>query len=190
MHFKIKNLTSASIIIITMDGGTFSLTSISVKETGTNGISSITAQEEKELKRVFDYLCDFSIKAKIYVEIAELEAWLKTARAKFNASSIPGVNVDSKRFDSNCTATQSQIDTLRMQINELDAKPDRKISVADVMEMFKNLNQKCVKNEVEEMVWEVDEDLDGCINWNEFRLMFGRNIRDKTGLEPSRLVSN
>ena len=39
------------------------------------------------------------------------------------------------------------------------------------------------------MIWEVDEDLDGRVNWQEMRLMFQRNIRDQTGLEPSLLFN-
>lgn len=46
-----------------------------------------------------------------------------------------------------------------------------------------------MKAYVEEMVWEVDEDLDGQLNWTEFKLMFTRNILDKTGLEPSRMFN-
>lgn len=175
-----------------MSGGTFSLTQANDADVRTNGISTITAQEEKELKRVFDYMCNFSIKCKIYAEISDLESWQKAAKAKFNANATPGVNADTKRFDTNFAATQLQIDVLRKKIDDLDDKPDenrshRKISCTDVMEMFKNLNQKCVKVDVEEMIWEVDEDLDGCVNWSEFKLMFGRNIKDKAGLEPSRL---
>jgi calmodulin len=46
-----------------------------------------------------------------------------------------------------------------------------------------------VRKDVEEMLWEVDEDLDQHINWTEFKLMFTRNILDQTGLEPARMFN-
>lgn len=45
------------------------------------------------------------------------------------------------------------------------------------------------KPEVDQWIWEVDEDLDGCINEYEFTLMYKRCIFDKTGLEPRNLFN-
>jgi len=98
-----------------------------------------------------------------------------------------GVPINTDRVESNFKATQEKIDEIRQKIQQLESKPDKKISCSDIMEMFKVLNQKNQKVEVEEMIWEVDEDLDGFVSWSEFKLMFGRNIMDKSGLEPSRL---
>lgn len=39
------------------------------------------------------------------------------------------------------------------------------------------------------MVWEVDDDADGCINWDEFRTMFYRVRDDQTGYEPRKLFN-
>lgn len=36
---------------------------------------------------------------------------------------------------------------------------------------------------------QVDDDLDQCLNWTEFRLMFTRNIMDNCGLEPSKMFN-
>ncbi len=39
------------------------------------------------------------------------------------------------------------------------------------------------------MIWEIDENLDGKINYYEFELMYKRCIYDKTGLEPRNLFN-
>ena len=39
------------------------------------------------------------------------------------------------------------------------------------------------------MIWEVDENLDGEIDWKEFEMMYHRTVADETGLEPFELFN-
>ena len=39
------------------------------------------------------------------------------------------------------------------------------------------------------MIWEVDEDCDGCVNWAEFQAMFERCRDDRAGTEPRQLFN-
>jgi len=165
---------------------TFALTAISLSEE----TKPVSFQEEKELRRVFDFLCDYSIKVKLNNEIRELENWIQGVKNKASFQASVGYNTNTERIDYNVSETEQKIADLRQQLNNLDLNHDKKISCNDIVEIYKVLHHKISKKEVEELIWEADEDLDGCINWTECRLMFGRNIFDKTGLEPSRLVSN
>ena len=38
-----------------------------------------------------------------------------------------------------------------------------------------------LQSELEDMIWEVDEDCDQCLTWNEFQAMYHRCNNDKTG---------
>lgn len=149
----------------------------------------ITSQEEKELKRVFDMLCNYAHQIRVIREIDDLHALIPGAKTKADKFIGSGHLVDLVRVDNMNAQAQRRIDELTLELSEMGNRPDKKISVADVKEMLKQLGQRANRQEVEEMVWEVDEDLDQCISWKEFRLMFSRNIKDKSGLEPSRMVS-
>ena len=60
--------------------------------------------------------------------------------------------------------------------------PKKKFDKKDVIRILTELNFQYNKPEVDQWIWEVDEDLDGCINEYEFTLMYKRCIFDKTGL--------
>ena len=91
---------------------------------------------------------------------------------------------------NNATLAEARLrlEVLSKEYQDYENKVDKKISCNDVVEMFKFLRFKVSRKEVEEFIWEVDENLDECLDWVEFKLMFTRNIMDRTGLEPSRMV--
>jgi Ca2+-binding EF-hand superfamily protein len=67
--------------------------------------------------------------------------------------------------------------------------PTRKVSPVDLRSALTALGKQCSKREIADMIWEVDENLDGCVDWEEFLTMFERNIMDTSGLEPFQLFN-
>jgi Ca2+-binding EF-hand superfamily protein len=65
---------------------------------------------------------------------------------------------------------QLKIDELRKRIQDYDNSPTSKIHAADLNEAMRMLGRKCTKKEIEDMIWEVDENLDGCVDWEEFKV--------------------
>lgn len=143
----------------------------------------ITPQEEREMHRVFELLCDYAQKTKVKAEIADLETHVTESRA-----SVSTMEKGSRLANSIETA-EERLRELTAQLEALETNPVKKISCTDVAEMYKFLKYKVSKDDVKEMVWEVDENLDDHLDWSDFRLMFNRNILDRTGLEPNRMFN-
>lgn len=64
---------------------------------------------------------------------------------------------------------------------------NRKISLASLFRYLRHLDYHPEKKEVEEMIWEVDEDHDGKLSWQEFHSSFVRCVKDTEGIEPQQL---
>ena len=80
-------------------------------------------------------------------------------------------------------------DNLSRVFARLNKKSDGKIDVDELWTHLKFLGYKCKRAECEDMIWEVDEDCDRCVNWEEFKTMFYRVRHDKSGWEPRRLFN-
>ena len=80
-------------------------------------------------------------------------------------------------------------DNLSRVFARLNKKSDGKIDVDELWTHLKFLGYKCKRAECEDMIWEVDEDCDHCVSWDEFKLMFHRCRNDRTGLEPRKLFN-
>lgn len=63
------------------------------------------------------------------------------------------------------------------------------ISFKDLENALSTLGRNCTKKQLEHMIWEVDENLDGVVDWEEFKMMYNRNVSDETGLEPFELFN-
>ena len=64
-----------------------------------------------------------------------------------------------------------------------------KIGPGDLMKVLTFLGCKPLRSEVNLIIWEVDDDLDGYVSKDEFQTMYKRCIDDKTGLEPRQLYN-
>lgn len=156
----------------------------------------ITTEEERQLRRVFDLLCDYQSKKRIEDEINLIRS-NASLKPKDVCDMTPIQTIVEWRVSlgsSSCTQPDSKrLDDLFYELDDLKKVDirvgEKKISIGDVAAMMKNLKMKINRKDVEEMVWEVDEDLDSALGWKEFRLMFTRNIMDQSGLEPSRMFN-
>lgn len=64
-----------------------------------------------------------------------------------------------------------------------------RISAESLHNGLKKLKYKCRRKDVEDMLWEVDEDCDGYVTWVEFEALFFRVRNDQSGWEPRRLFN-
>ncbi|EKX37503.1 hypothetical protein GUITHDRAFT_144936 [Guillardia theta CCMP2712] len=92
--------------------------------------------------------------------------------------------------------TSAQDEKVLQRIFErIDFKRDNKIDKEELEHCLRTLGYDPVKvnqygiSEVEQMIWEVDEDSDGCVSLDEFHTMFVRNRNDRTGREPKKLYN-
>ena len=82
-------------------------------------------------------------------------------------------------------ALQQEQAELEKKLSEIRSRNAQYIRPRDTAAALKSLGKRVSKREVQNMMWEVDEKLDGVIDWDEFQLNFERNIRDSSGLEPA-----
>ena len=95
--------------------------------------SVISVAEERELKRVYDRLCDYHVRSGINSEIKDLQSWQYAAKMKVKANLQNNILVDQNQVDSTHSATQSRIDELKQKLQ------DRKTNTLFIKAMMESL---------------------------------------------------
>ena len=99
---------------------------------------------------------------------------------------MPPAQAEEKRNDYNELVT---LQNLQRVFDNLDKKCDKKIDSEELYEYLRFLGFRCNMTNVKDLIWEVDEDSDGCLSWQEFKNMFYRVRNDKSGWEPRQLYN-
>lgn len=155
---------------------------------------SIPPHEEKELLRVFKRLCNFGAKVRLLKSLEPVKKRIERIQShKERPDTIKVLGKDGKIMSGD--AIDEEFDFMkreRLRIESEIGKVDEKkplIHLADLAAAMRQLGVRKKKSELENIIWEVDENLDGCVDWEEFKLTYARNIHDTTGLEPFQLFN-
>jgi len=82
-----------------------------------------------------------------------------------------------------------ELEALRKVFRWLDTKKDEKLCWQEISEALIKLGCKTSREAIELWIWEVDDDLDNMVCYDEFLTMYQRCISDQTGFEPRNLFN-
>lgn len=111
----------------------------------------VTSNEEKELRRVYDYVANFAPKYKLRRRMQPLQdRKAKILQFKRNPDAIrivdeSGVELTSEQLDKELEHIDGELATLRAQVDEIDADPAKKIHCVDLMDALHSLGKDCTK---------------------------------------------
>lgn len=82
---------------------------------------------------------------------------------------------------------RQELEGLKRAFKRLDKNNDGKLSHEEIAAELNFLEYRYNKEELEEVIWEIDDDDDNAVTWDEFKSSFYRSRDDKTGYEPRKL---
>ncbi|ETW01911.1 hypothetical protein, variant 1 [Aphanomyces invadans] len=150
-----------------------------------------TLEEHMQLQRVFRILTIDIPDKRLARKLQAVEAKL----AELYHGSLSNTSLDGNAHDRNPRETKRLEDIKAAYVaerNKLHGTQDEwptthritKDVLADVLE---RLGMPLSPNEVDDLVWEVNDGLDGAVSWDEYNRSFLRCKHDKTYLEPTLL---
>lgn len=157
---------------------------------------SLTPVDERMLRNAFDYMAGYTKRITLASLVED-----KTNEINELTNKYPKMLSDIKNTKKNNVITENKseydaaIDEYYIKKEELTtleekytahlASNDHKITLKDLESLTKKLGANISKRYLQHMIWEIDEDTDEAICWDEFQLTYYRNISDTTQIEPS-----
>jgi tRNA nucleotidyltransferase/poly(A) polymerase len=111
----------------------------------------VTQDESKQLERVFNYLCDFAAKNKLFKEREpKLERKSKILAYKKNPEAVKivdehGRELSAAEIDAELRAIDEECAEITKEIERIESKPDKKVKPRDLQEALLKLRKKCSK---------------------------------------------
>lgn len=128
---------------------------------------SLQGQEEKDVRRVFEFLAGNAMRKQRDSKKSQLE---------------------QQKQQNTGPELELEIAALENEISQMNAV-EEVVNVKDLDNALRTLGRVCTRKQLEYMIWEIDENLDGVVDWDEFKIMYHRNVNDETGLEPFELFN-
>ncbi|CAK66821.1 unnamed protein product (macronuclear) [Paramecium tetraurelia] len=141
------------------------------------------SQEEQERRKklpVYERTLEEKIMSK-KIKAVEKDRLIKV----FNAL----IQLEPKRVEQEMDGNKTTDGDTKLGKQKRKKSNEPKFSAKAIYAMMKKLKYTPIGDEVERMIWEIDEDLDEQISWYEFQLMFKRCIKDTSYLEPRGLFN-
>jgi len=96
-----------------------------------------------------------------------------------SSSSTNAMNTNSNSLQGTVAdKLEEELRQLTRELTDINAKSDQVIRPQDAAIAMKSLGKRMSKRENYDMVWEIDEKTEGVVDWEEYQLMFERNIRE------------
>jgi hypothetical protein len=154
---------------------------------------SIKSIEKECLDRVYNYLCtmqeelssDEDSKQKKYKKEIEMKANEKKMKLETSNYVSKISQTASKKTKKNYKEDENQISQKNQEEEATEKKG--KIGTKAIRKVLRTLCDQLMKEEMEMMIWEVDENLDGYVSESEFERMYKKCITDEKELQPKKL---
>ena len=148
----------------------------------------------ESLHRCFLWMQNYAEKDKMKVKLGPIQQRLSLLQhmksqdglvMSVSSNSVDHHEMSVEEIDEEIETLSKQKKEINGKLFEIESRRGSTISPEDITVLLQQcFHYNPADGEVERMIFEVDETMDGRVNWDDFQLTYMRNINDKTGLEP------